>query len=90
MDDYKFFSIIQNYLNKVDENSLEKSLKVTITYTTGEKDVFDVNDVFWANMMLATKERKQYLYTNHTLINLHQVVKIQYEDLDEDTKLSVF
>ncbi|MCM3111665.1 hypothetical protein [Lederbergia lenta] len=82
MDNDKFFEELENLIKDLDGKKLPDTLKLTIFYTTGEKDVFNVTIAFWAKMMIATKNRKQYLYCKHNLINLNHVVKMQYEEID--------
>lgn len=81
MDCNKFFNKVEGLVQDFEGNRLDETLKVTITYTTGEKDVFKATLLFWANMLVATKNRKKYLYYKSHLINLDHVVKVQYEDL---------
>ncbi len=76
-----FFEDLESYLEEAKNKSFPKALKVTILYVTGDKDVFEVSLKFWANMMIASKKRNQYLYHADRLINLNHVVKMQYEDL---------
>lgn len=81
MDSDKFFGKVDNLVQEFKGKTMDETLKVTITYTTGEKDVFKATLLFWANMLVATKNRKKYLYYQSHLINLDHVVKVQYEDL---------
>ena len=81
MDCNKFFNKVEGLVHEFEGTRLDETLKVTITYTTGEKDVFKATLLFWANMLVATKNRKKYLYYQSHLINLDHVVKVQYEGL---------
>ena len=81
MDRESIFEELENLLDQLGNKQLPEELKVTITYVTGEKDVFNVSIAFWARILVATKNRNQYLYYKDNLINLNHVVKMQYEKL---------
>lgn len=83
MDKDKFFKEIEELLNDIGDKQLPKNLEVTITYSTGEKDVLKVSEVFWANMLVATKNRDKYLYFQDRLISLDHMVKMQYKKLNK-------
>ncbi len=85
MDKDKFFKVLEVFIKDVGDKKLPKKLQVTITYSTGEKDVLNVSDFFWANMFVATKNRDKYCYVHNRLINLDHVVKMEYEKIQETT-----
>lgn len=78
------FEKLEKYVQGLNGSELAETLNVTITYSTGEKDVFKTSLIFWANMMIATKNRKKYLYYKNHLISLDHVVKMQYEELGSE------
>ena len=82
MDNDEFFYKLEGLSKEMKGKKLAKTLKVTITYSTGDKDDFNVSIAFWANMLLATKNRMKYLYLEDHLITLDHVVKMKYEDLE--------
>ncbi|MFJ7954024.1 hypothetical protein ACIQZG_21210 [Lysinibacillus sp. NPDC096418] len=85
MDKEKLFDKLENFLKEIGDAELPKTLQVTFSYSTGEKDIFIVSEIFWANAMVATRNRKKYLYYQNNLINLEHVVKMQYEKIDTNT-----
>lgn len=82
MDQDKYFEKLEELAEEVKGKKMPDTLKVTITYSTGENDVFNVSIAFWTNMMLATKNRLKYLYHRNRLISLDHVVKMEYEELE--------
>ncbi|WP_285397627.1 hypothetical protein [Lysinibacillus sp. fls2-241-R2A-57] len=83
MDKEKFFKEVEELLKDIGDKQLPKNLQVTITYSTGEKDVLKVSEVFWANVLVATKNRDKYLYIQDRLISLDHVVKMQFKKLNK-------
>lgn len=83
MDKEKFFKGIEELLNDIGDKQLPKNLEVTITYSTGEKDVLKVSEAFRVNMLAATKNREKYLYMQDRLISLDHVVKMQFKKLNK-------
>lgn len=83
MDKEKFFKEVEELLKDIGDKQLPKNLEVTISYSTGEKDVLKVSEVFWANMFVATKNRDKYLYIQDRLISLDHVVKMQFKKLNK-------
>lgn len=83
MDKEKFFNEVEELLKDIGDKQLPKNLEVTITYSTGEKDVLKVSEVFRVNMLAATKNRDKYLYTQDRLISLDHVVKMQFKKLNK-------
>lgn len=82
MDKDKYFDELESLAKEMKGKKIPETLKLTITYSTGEKDVFNVSIGFWVNMMLATKNRLKYTYYKNHLINLDHVVKMHYKDLE--------
>ncbi|MER2057847.1 MAG: hypothetical protein ABTA16_03420 [Niallia sp.] len=82
MDKDKFFDELEHFLENLNGKKLPETLKVTIYYSTGENETFNVSDAFWANALVATKKRLKYTYFNNRLINLDHVVKMHFEELD--------
>lgn len=82
MDKEILFQHLEELLKNIGDKESKKTLKATISYTTGEQEVFDVSEVFWAKMMVATKNRDKYLYYQQHLINLDHVVKVRYEKIN--------
>lgn len=78
------FEELERFVEGLRGRELLETLNVTITYSTGEKDIFKASLKFWANMMIATKNRKKYLYYKSHLISLDHVVKMQYEESGSD------
>lgn len=74
---------LELFLEEIGDRKLKETITVTIFYSTAEKDVFNVSLIFWANVLVATKNRKKYLYYKNRLINLEHVVKMEYVGLDE-------
>lgn len=85
MDKDKFFEELELILCKIADTKQPETLKVTIYYSTGEKESFNVSNVFWANTLVATKKRLKYTYFKNRLINLDHVVKMHFEELDTIT-----
>ncbi|MEK4715356.1 hypothetical protein [Sporosarcina sp. FSL K6-5500] len=78
----KFFETLEDHVQEVEGKQIPETLNMTITYSTGEKDVFKATHVFWANLLIACKNRKKYSLYKNRLINLDHVVKVEFEDLD--------
>lgn len=83
MDKDKFFNEVEELLKDIGDKQLPKNLEVTITYSTGEKDVLKVSEAFRVNMLAATKNRDKYLYMQDRLISLDHVVKMQFKKLNQ-------
>ena len=86
MDNDKYFEELEGLSKAMEGKKVPETMKLTITYSTGEKDVFNVSFAFWTNMMLATKNRLKYVYYKRHLINLDHVVKMDYEELADVDK----
>lgn len=84
MNKDKFFEELENYLKEIEGKQLPETLKVTVLYSTGDEDVFNVSIAFRANMMVATKNRKKYLYHKNRLISLDHVVKMEFEEIGSE------
>lgn len=82
MDKDKFFDELEQLLENLNGSGLPETLKVTIYYSTGENETFNVSDAFWANALVATKKRLKYTYFKNRLINLEHVVKMHYEKIE--------
>ncbi|MEE8670445.1 hypothetical protein AABM27_03515 [Heyndrickxia faecalis] len=72
---------LKKLLADLNGKSLSKSMKLTITYVNGEKDVFDASIATWSSIMVAAKERKKYFYISNNLINMDHVIKYSFDDL---------
>lgn len=84
MDTEIFFQEVEKLIEKYKGKELENHFKVTIYYSTGERDVFEESILFWANALASSKRRDKYLYTNNTLISLDHVVKIKFDKLNTE------
>ncbi len=78
------FDELKKLLTELNGRKLQNSIKLTITYVTGEQDIFDASIATWSSIMVAAKERKKYFYINNILINMEHVVKYQFEDLKNE------
>lgn len=85
MDKDVFFEELELMLRNIVGTNQPETLKVTIYYSTGEKESFNVSNVFWANALVATKKRLKYTYFKGQLINLDHIVKMHFEELDAIT-----
>ncbi|MFJ8100404.1 hypothetical protein [Lysinibacillus sp. NPDC096212] len=86
MDKENFFKELEELLKDIGDKQLPKNLEVTITYSTGEKDVLKVSEAFRVNMLAATKNREKYLYIQDRLISLDHVVKMQFKKINKMEK----
>ena len=75
MNSDEMFQKLESILEEFGNKQLPKDIKMTITYSTGEKEDFNVSITVWANMMVASKNRNKYFYFQNHLINLEHVVK---------------
>ncbi|WP_018664603.1 hypothetical protein [Heyndrickxia acidiproducens] len=76
------FDELKKLLNELNGRKLPNSMKLTITYVTGEQDIFNASIATWSSIMLAAKERKKYFYINNNLINMEHVIKYRFEDIE--------
>ncbi|GKV69841.1 hypothetical protein NCCP2716_23390 [Sporosarcina sp. NCCP-2716] len=83
IDNDSYFEELEKFAGSQDYRKLPNDIKLTITYVTGEKEVFNVSINFWANSLLATKRRLKYFYINSVIINLDHVVKMEYVGLEK-------
>lgn len=88
MDKEKLFKELEQLIKEIGDKQLPKNIEVNITYSTGEKDVLKVSEVFWANALIATKNRDKYLFIQDRLISLDHVVKMQFKNLKREVSNS--
>ena len=81
-----FFDDLEKIEGKLRHKNLPNDIELIITYTTGDKDTFEVTLGFWVRSLLGTRDRKKYLYYKGNLINMDQVVKMEYIGLDKHFK----
>lgn len=74
IDEEKFFEDAA-FLAK---NHSNKSIEMIFTYVNGEQETFETDMSVMGEALIKTKERKEYFYIQHTLINMKNVIKIKF------------
>jgi hypothetical protein len=60
--------------------------RITFTYINSEKETFEVNEDLTAKTIISLNSRNQFLYINNTIINFNNVIKMNFENLDQTTE----
>lgn len=76
----------EQFLEKLEELAdidIPGNMRVTFYYVNGEKDSFDLEHDTRAKTITDLKHRKEYYYIQNTIINLKNVTKIHFEELEK-------
>lgn len=75
----------EQFLEKLEEmadSDIPCNMRVTFYYVNGEKDSFDLKHDTRAKTITDLKHRKEYYFIQNTIINIKNVIKIHFEELE--------
>ncbi|WP_028983317.1 hypothetical protein [Sporolactobacillus terrae] len=88
MDAEALFNKIDSLLEQLekDRKTLPKTIALTIHYVNGEKESMDVDESVRLTIFSATHKRNKYLYIQQRLINLENVTKFEFKQIEDDSE----
>ncbi len=75
-----------DFFKEIEEFEYEKipgNFEISFFYTSGDKDVFHLDYDPRIHCLISAKKRNKYYFLQDTLINLDNVEKIVFKDLDK-------